>query len=102
MTCAEVLRWIDLYVEDGLSEEVRQGVDRHVLVCRRCAFELNACQQTRRKLRIALGDMVARPGFRERLSARLHYEFAADFDVSHEENPLQRQLPLHMPAEDGR
>ncbi len=75
MPCTEFAGLLDPYLDGALCEETRSAVDRHLLRCALCAFEVRSLEQTRALLREACGPAEARPGYRERLVARLHDAF---------------------------
>ena len=96
MNCSEAEGLIDLYLDDGLSEELRARVERHLLRCADCAFRMRTLEQTRAMLREACPAVESSPSFRERMAARLQDAFA---DVLRQE-PAEdiRQRSLTFPA----
>ena len=71
MRCDEVLRLLDLYLDAELPEETAPKVERHLLQCQSCAFEMRGLEQTRRMLCDASVEAGPSPSFRERTAARL-------------------------------
>src|SRR5580658_6557384 len=71
MRCEETRTLLDLYIDGDLPEEVVQKLDRHLLRCPACAYEVRTLEQTRSMLRESVGPAATSPGFRERTLARL-------------------------------
>jgi anti-sigma factor RsiW len=71
MRCDAVRGLLDLYMDSDLPEEAVQQVERHLLKCPACAFEVRTLEQTRAMLRAAVTPVEASPAFRERAVARL-------------------------------
>jgi anti-sigma factor RsiW len=76
MRCSEVADLIDLYVDGALAEEQQARVERHLMRCGDCAFEVRTLEQTRSYLREALPVSGSSPSFREKMTARLNDQFA--------------------------
>jgi len=93
MNCAELEELSDLYIEGSLSEESHSRIDRHLLRCHDCAYRIRSLEQTRGLLREAMPRSESNPGFRERLSARLHAEFADHLTPESADLPNQLSLP---------
>jgi anti-sigma factor RsiW len=71
MRCEELRSLLDLYLDGELPEEAAQKLDRHLLRCPACTYEVRTLEQTRAMLREAVEPTVTAPGFRERALARL-------------------------------
>lgn len=85
---------LDLYVDGALSEESGERVERHLMRCARCSFEVRTLEQARAHLRQALPRTESSPAFREKMMARLSDAFA---DVLQEEPSgmgSQREFPF--------
>ena len=83
---------IDPYLDGALAEEARARVERHLLRCGECAFEVRSLEQTRSHLRNALPSAASSPAFREKMVARLTDQFA---DVLRPSEPaVESQWPL--------
>jgi anti-sigma factor RsiW len=76
MDCRAIAELMDLYVDGALAEEQCAAVERHLMRCERCAFEVRALEQTRSHLRDAMPSVESNPAFREKMIARLNHEFA--------------------------
>ncbi len=76
MRCNKITELLDLYIDCELAEETRARVDRHLLRCSECAFEVRSLEQTRALLRDAFPSAESSPAFREKMAARLLEEFA--------------------------
>lgn len=76
MACREIINLIDPYVDGALAEEPQARVERHLMRCGECAFEVRTLEQTRAHLRKALPSIESSPAFREKMMARLTDEFA--------------------------
>lgn len=76
MRCEELADLLDLSIDGELPEEAQRKLDRHLLRCRTCAYEVRTLEQTRAMLREAVSTSEASPGYRERATARLLSAFA--------------------------
>jgi anti-sigma factor RsiW len=76
MRCSELTELLDLYIDDGLSDEERARVERHLMGCAKCAHRVRAAEQARELLREAYPREETSPGFRERTEARLRSNLA--------------------------
>ena len=70
MICEEVRELSDLYVDGELSEEAQSRLERHLIGCAACAYEIRSREQVRSLLKESLAHPHAAPGFRERILAR--------------------------------
>jgi len=77
MNCDELKGLLDLYLDGELPDETARQVDRHLMRCQPCAYEVRTLEQTRALLREAVAPAEAAPAFRERATARLLDAFAA-------------------------
>ena len=84
MTCEELKGLLDLYLDGELPEESVRQVDRHLMRCQSCAYEVRTLEQTRAMLRESVETAEASPGFRERATARLLDAFATHLRPSHD------------------
>lgn len=71
MQCEQVREFIDLYMDNALSEEQTLQVDRHLIRCALCGGEVRALEQAKKALIEAVPPVSASPSFRERTAARL-------------------------------
>src|SRR2546429_5948222 len=71
MRCEEMEGLYDLYVDHGLPEETRARVERHLMTCHRCAYEVRSLEQGRSMLKDAYPAALSAPDFRERTIPRL-------------------------------
>jgi anti-sigma factor RsiW len=94
MRCAEMKDLLDSYVDEELPEEVRARIDRHLLRCADCAFQVRTLEQTRVLLRDAYAPVEPSPAFREKMTARLQDAFADVLRPEPEAAVHQRTLPL--------
>jgi anti-sigma factor RsiW len=99
MRCAEAQDLLDLYVDGELPEESRARVERHLLRCAACAFEVRTLEQTRAHLRESHPRVESSPAFREKTAARLQDAFADVLRPEPESN--DRQWPLPFLKEDA-
>lgn len=94
MTCNEIKDLLDLFVDGDLSEVAHARVERHLLRCPDCAFQVRTLEQTRQLLRDAYPRAESSPAFRERMSARLHDAFRDVLRPEPIESASQRELPF--------
>jgi anti-sigma factor RsiW len=94
MRCSEIKDLLDLYVDGDLPEEGCARVERHLLRCAACAFEVRSLEQTRAHLRDACPPEEASPSFRERMAARLEDALADVLRAPEDETARQRALPF--------
>jgi len=71
MRCDELRDLLDLYLDNELSEESRRKMDRHLLRCPACSYEVRTLEQTHSMLRETFEPAEATSSFRERTLARL-------------------------------
>ncbi len=96
MRCEEFSRLLDLYLDGELAEEMAQKVERHLLRCPACAYEVRTLEQTRDWLREAVAPAETSPGFRERTQARLLAALAGQLRPAAEpETGRQWSLPFN-------
>lgn len=76
MRCDDLRDLLDLHLDGELPTESARKMERHLLRCQSCAYELHALQQTRAMLREAVAPAETTPHFRERTLARLLDAFA--------------------------
>ena len=94
MTCGEIKDLLDLYLDNELSEEARTRLERHLLKCPGCAFELRSLEQTRALLLESFPPGEASPSFQERMSARLQDAFSDVLRPEPVVDALQCELPF--------
>jgi anti-sigma factor RsiW len=63
MTCRDVRALLDSYLDEELTAEMRDRVDRHLLRCAGCAQECSSLERSVRVLRGALTAPEAGEGF---------------------------------------
>ena len=97
LRCEEIEELADLYVEGELSEESTARISRHLFRCPDCSYRIRSIEQTRGLLRDAAPKRESNPGFRERMSARLHAEFAEHLTLEPADLPGQLALPDFRP-----
>ena len=71
MRCDALSDLIDLYIDGELPAETARKVDRHLLKCPSCAYEVRTLEQTRSMLCAAMPRSEPSPAFRERAAAHL-------------------------------
>ena len=76
MRCDDLRDLLDLHSDGDLPTETARKMERHLLRCQSCAYELHTLQQTRAMLREAVPPSETTPHFRERALARLLDGFA--------------------------
>ena len=96
MRCVDLKGLLDLYVDGDLPEEVRANIDRHLLRCADCSFEVRTLEQTRAHLREAYGQAESSPAFREKMAARLENAFRDVIRTEAAETVYQRELPFPL------
>jgi len=100
MTCDEVGELSAPYIDGELTEEARGRVERHLITCEKCSYELRSQEQVKSWTRAAFLDRVPAPDFREKAAARLHHAFA-DILIDREPAPdTQWALPLFRGKEE--
>jgi anti-sigma factor RsiW len=71
MRCDELRDLLDLHMDGELPIETTRKMERHLLRCQSCAYELHTLQQTRAMLREAVAPSETTLQFRERALGRL-------------------------------
>ena len=71
MRCDELRDLLDLHMDGELPTDTTRKMERHLLRCQSCAYELHTLQQTRQMLREAVAPSATTAKFRERALARL-------------------------------
>lgn len=94
MRCEELRDLLDLHLDGELPEETARKMERHLLRCSACAFEMRALEQTRSLLREAVPTEETSPSFRERTAARLLDAFADRLRTPTDERARQWTLPF--------
>jgi len=94
MPCNKITELLDLYVDGELAEEAADRVERHLLRCNECSFQVRSLEQTRMMLRKALPAAETSPSFRERTAARLQEEFADILQTQPAQTDRQWALPF--------
>jgi anti-sigma factor RsiW len=94
MHCNKITELLDLYIDGELDEEALDRVERHLLRCNECSFQVRSLEQTRTLLRKALPVSESSPSFRERTSARLQEEFADVLQTQPAQVDRQWALPF--------
>ena len=89
MTCKEIAALAHMQLDEDLTEELQVQIDRHLLRCRECSFELHSIEQTTKHLKEAFPPDSSAPAYRERALARLH-------------EALSDVLSQPLPAEQGQ
>lgn len=93
MRCEDIQELADLYVDGELAEETAARISRHLLRCAECSYRIRSIEQTRTHLHDTFPKYESNPGFRERLSARLHAEFADHLTPESADLATQLSLP---------
>jgi anti-sigma factor RsiW len=96
MTCSEAVEWVGPYVDDDLPEEVRRRMERHLMICRACAYEAESQRITKSRLRDGIGDVDASDAFRARVLSRLRADNPHIVTTETETNINQYQLPIEI------
>jgi anti-sigma factor RsiW len=95
MRCEALRELLDLYLDGELPEETVRKLDRHLLRCPTCAYEVRTLEQTRGMLREVVPPATTPPHFRERTLARLLDALAPDLRPQRTE-PAGRQWSLDL------
>jgi anti-sigma factor RsiW len=99
MRCIEISDLLDLFIDGELADETRARVERHLLRCAECAFQIRTLEQTRSLLREAYPSAESFPAFREKMAARLQDAFRDVLRSESADAPNQRSLPFLHDAE---
>jgi anti-sigma factor RsiW len=100
MRCEEMRSLLDLYLDGELPEEAARKLDRHLLRCPACTYEVRTLEQTRAMLREAIEPARPTPGFRERTLARLLDTFEPSLQMRPHPQ-VGRQWSLELLQEDS-
>jgi len=92
MRCPEIRDLLDPFLDDELAEETRTRVERHLLRCSECGFQVRTLEQTRALLRDAYPPVESSPAFREKMAARLDHAFRDILRPETNAPPNQRAL----------
>lgn len=97
MNCGSLGDLIGPFVDDDLPEETRRVVEKHLMICRECAWETQTLRLSAERLRADAGSVIASDSFRNRTLTRLrsentHLRENADAHPS----TLQYILPLQL------
>lgn len=71
ITCKEMAALLQLHVDGALTEELQAQIDRHLIQCRECSFNLRSIEQTTNLLKEAFPPESSSPAYRERALAKL-------------------------------
>lgn len=69
MKCSEIKDLLGNYLDDELTQEMRNRVNRHLVRCRDCAWEVKSMEEALGALRATTPDERPTREFRERLLA---------------------------------
>lgn len=95
--CEQTQEWIGPYLEGDVSLEIRQRVERHLLQCAECAWEVQSQRMVRDRLRETREETTASDAFRSRVLMRLRQDNPhLDREDAPNEDPLQYQLPIPL------
>lgn len=91
MKCAEVRELLGNYMDQELTESMMQRIERHLLRCPSCAYEVRSIEQARAMLRRGVdAPMVSEP-----LGERILRQIAERFP--HLQATRQREEPFSLP-----
>ncbi len=94
-SCLIVAPLLDPYVNRDMSEESITLVEKHILFCAECAFEVRSLEQTVNHLQLAIVDTDSSlPAFRERMNAKLQDSFNDILTLKPDSSEFQHTLPL--------
>ncbi len=100
MTCDEIMELCNPYIDGELSEETRARVERHLITCEKCAYEVRSHEQMKAWTKAAFRCGTPAPDFREKAAARLHDAFE-DVLIDREPAPdTQWALPFFRGKEE--
>lgn len=99
MRCDDWAALLNLYLDAELPEETARRLERHLLRCPHCAFEMRGLEQTRVMLQEAVPPAEVSPAFRERTAARLANAFADHLHAAHAQDSA-RQWSLPFPGDE--
>ncbi len=99
MTCDEILKLTDLYIDGAFPAELIVDFEAHLTTCKPCATEVQSLKQSGSMLHSSTSPTVVPPAFLERTTARLYDVFA---DRLHSSAPKEfdRQWTLPFLYED--
>ena len=94
-SCLLVAPLLDPYVNRDMSEESIALVEKHILFCAECAFEVRTLEQTVIHLQSAIVETdTFLPAFRERMNAKLQDSFDDILTLKPDSSEFQHTLPL--------
>ena len=99
MTCDQAADLLGPYAGDDLPTEARRRIEKHLLGCQRCAWEVQTLGIARARLRGDAGDEVMAPdAFRARTLARLLADnpHLSAPPPSADGEPAQYRLPIPL------
>lgn len=91
MKCAEVRELLGNYMDQELTESMMQRIERHLLRCPSCAYELRSMEQARAMLRQGVDSPMVSEQVGERILRHLAEHFA------HLRSPRPTEEPLSLP-----
>ena len=76
MKCEDWTALVDLYLEGELPETLAHSMERHLMQCAGCAFEVRTLERTLDLLHESVPKIETPPAVIERMEARLHKRLA--------------------------
>src|SRR5258708_14406909 len=71
ITCKDIPQLANMHVDGELPEELQIQIERHLLQCQGCAFEVRSIEQTKSMLAESFPRQESPASYRERALARL-------------------------------
>lgn len=96
MKCADARELLGHYIDRELAESVMQRIEKHLLRCAACAYEVRSIEQAREMLRLG----VDQPMVSEQTGERILQQIASRFTHLHQAAPLEQPLSLPHLLED--
>ena len=93
ITCKDIPQIANLHVDGNLPEELQIQVERHLLQCQTCAFEVRSIEQTKSMLAESFPRQESPASYRERALAKLNTELSDVMSPPLEPADTQWALP---------
>lgn len=98
LTCEQIAELIGAYNDNDLPAETRRRVERHLMRCEQCAYDVQSLRITVERLKGDAGDVIASDAFRARVLRHLYADnphVAEGVDPA-TVSPEQFRLPMNV------
>lgn len=99
MRCEDWRILIDTYVDNSLDETLTVRMEKHLLSCAACSYEVHSLRQSVSLLKANVEYFETTPQYRERTLAALLSEHQKDVPSVPQDNNTQWTLPFNMEKE---